>query len=225
MSHKAVTADEMSEIDKRAQEEYGISAEDLMENAGKSVSEIVIKDAASMENENIAVFCGKGNNGGDGFVIARRLFRKNPKELIIFVFDQKKIKEGGAYNNYIKAKELGIKIKEVKDYIDDNRYRENYFTIGIDAVLGTGFSGKLRGFYNNLGKMINSSNFKMYAVDIPSGLNATTGVASDNSLKAFKTVTFGLPKRGFFSEEGKNLCGEIIVKDIGFPEELLGEYQ
>ncbi|MFH1395122.1 MAG: NAD(P)H-hydrate epimerase [Candidatus Omnitrophota bacterium] len=224
VSKKGVTAFEMAEIDRRAQEEYGISQSILMENAGKSVAEVISEDCTSLDKERIAVFCGKGNNGGDGFVAARHLIRKKPLELVLFVMDMDKIKSGSAQDNFISARKEGISIRSLEEFnlLEKN---ERDFTIAIDALFGTGFKGELPKNCSNLGKMLNSSkNVKIYAVDIPSGLDATTGQASQNVPKAKKTITFGLPKKGFFINSGPFLCGEIVVKDIGFPQKLLSEY-
>lgn len=213
----------MSEIDRRAREEYGISQTLLMENAGKSVAEVVLNDYPSLEKERIACFCGKGNNGGDGYVVARYLAFKKPQELIIYAVDADKIKAGAANDNYILARERGIKIYPLEQFflIDE---KKEFFTIAVDALFGTGFKGELPDFCITLGKKLNSLNIKTYAVDIPSGLDATTGLAVKYVPKAKKTITFGLTKKGFFIKDGPSVCGEVIVKDIGFPQKLLSEY-
>jgi len=223
IKRKGVTAFEMSEIDRKAQEIYGISQATLMENAGRAVAEAVIKDLVSLEKESIAVFCGKGNNGGDGFVAGRYLSEKNPRELVIYTVSKDLPKSGAALENFTRAKESGLIIRPLKDFLALNE-NDISFTIGIDAIFGTGFKGDLPKECESLGKKLNSSNIKIYAVDIPSGLDATSGEAGENVPKAEKTITFGLPKQGFFLKAGPNLCGKIIIKDIGLPQELLNPY-
>ncbi|MBL7072431.1 MAG: NAD(P)H-hydrate epimerase [Candidatus Omnitrophica bacterium] len=220
---KSVTAFEMSEIDRKAQEVYGIPQASLMENAGRSVAEEIIKDFVSIEKESIAIFSGGGNNGGDGFVTARYLFEKSPCKLAIYTVSNDPPKSGAARDNFTRAKKAGLEIRPLKDFLslDEN---DIGFTIGIDALFGTGFKGDLPEECKSLGKKLNSSNIKIYAVDIPSGLDATSGRAGKNTPKAVKTITFGLPKQGFFLEKGPDLSGEIIIKDIGFPKELIKQY-
>ena len=103
-------------------------------------------------------------------------------------------------------------MKKIKVNLNDRSYT---ITIGSGAIK------KLPEVISNIGEKVNSSSSKKYAVDIPSGLDATTGASSKNSLKADKTITFGLAKQGFYTENGPNLCGEILVEEIGFPEDLL----
>jgi len=220
---KGVTAFEMSEIDRKAQEVYGISQATLMENAGRAVAEVIFEDFKPLEKESIAVFCGKGNNGGDGFVAGRYLSKKTPRKLVIYTVSNDPPKSGAALENFTRAKESGLIIRPLKDFLSLNE-NDISFTIGIDAIFGTGFKGNLPEECENLGKKLNSSNIKIYAVDIPSGLDATSGSAGENVLKAEKTITFGLPKQGFFLKAGPNLCGRIVIKDIGFPKKLLKQY-
>ena len=214
----------MSKIDREAQCFYGISEVVLMENAGKAVAELVLEDFAhKLKNEKIAVLCGKGNNGGDGFVIARYLFNESPKAVVIYAPPATKIKKGPALTNYMIAKKMGIAIKPLSLFLKD--VRKDRFTITVDALFGTGFKGVLEGVFSDLGEAVNSSKIKKrYAVDIPSGLDATTGKASRNSLAAAKTITFGLPKTGFYVQDGPFLSGKVIVKNICFPRRLLAPY-
>jgi hydroxyethylthiazole kinase-like uncharacterized protein yjeF len=218
-----VTAQQMAEIDRRAQEEYGISQSELMENAGRSVAEVILSDYNSLKNEKIAVICGRGNNGGDGFVAARFLLSGYPSRLTVYVSDPEKIKQGAALLNFQRIRDLDIEALSIKEFISSEGPSGGY-TISVDALFGTGFKGELPEDLSLAGKILNSSDLTHYAVDIPSGLDATTGLAAEDCFKADKTVTFGLPKRGFFKNAGPEVCGEIIVKDIGFPPKLLQEY-
>ncbi|MFH1837439.1 MAG: NAD(P)H-hydrate epimerase [Candidatus Omnitrophota bacterium] len=221
---RPVSAAEMAEIDKIAQEEYGISQFLLMENAGRAVAEAILDDLHTLNLEKIAIFCGKGNNGGDGFVTARYLKEKHPKELVVFTLYDGQMKDGAARDNYLLAEKMGVKIQTIETFLSLAEKRNN-FTIGVDAVFGTGFKGELSARYKDIFSSINSANMKMYAVDIPSGLDATTGDADDDSIKANKTITFELPKKGFFLYKGPLFSGEIEIKDIGFPKSLIMRYQ
>ena len=220
---KAVTDEQMAEIDRRAQEEYGVSQEVLMENAGRSVAEVVLADITHTPNGKILIVCGKGNNGGDGFVAARYIADKYPGKVVVYAPESPLIKKGAAYDNFQKIQE-NIEVREVSLLTGDVNAGGQHFTAGIDAILGTGFKGELSGGYAEICGAFNNLGIVRYAVDIPTGLDATTGKASAGAIKANKTVTFGLAKKGFFTGAGPDVCGEIIVKDIGFPPELLEEY-
>ncbi|MGB2601284.1 MAG: NAD(P)H-hydrate epimerase [Candidatus Omnitrophota bacterium] len=217
---KGVTTEQMAEIDRKAQEEYGIAQVDLMENAGRSVAEEILSDFGSLREEKVAVLCGKGNNGGDGFVIARHLAEKEPQCLGVYITDPEGVRKGSALDNLQLIRGKKIDIRSMNEFVQE----EESFTLVIDAIFGTGFKGELTEELKRIAKKVTSSSARVYAVDIPSGLNSTTGKASESSFKADKTVTFGLPKTGFYLEDGPALCGQIIVKDIGFPKVLLEEY-
>lgn len=219
---KAVTAEEMSRIDRKAQEEYGIPQTVLMENAGRLVFDVIISDHPDIVSEKIVIFCGKGNNGGDGFVAARLLSSLSPDNVIVYSMDPEKMKSGAARQNFILAKEAEIDIRPTDTFLEAC---PEGVTIFIDAVFGTGFKGALPEKYASIFRKVNESSAGRYAVDIPSGLDSTTGKAGKNSFKAHKTVSFGLPKKGFYIASGPDLCGEIVVENIGFPEELLAEYR
>jgi len=209
----------MSEIDRKAREDYGIPAIVLMENAGRSVAESILSDTGTLHNQRISIFCGKGNNGGDGFVVARYLANGSPEKLVVFVSDEKHIKEGPASANFHIIRRMGVSITPL-DLFLQGKYGEE-FTVSVDSVFGTGFKGELPPEYTALGTKINASAAKRYAVDVPSGLDATTGIASKNCLIADKTITFGLPKNGFYIKDGPSVCGEVIIRNIGFPQALL----
>jgi len=221
---KPITSKIMAEIDRKAQEDYGISQLVLMENAGRTVAEIIIaENRDTFTGERIAIFCGKGNNGGDGFVVGRYLAGEMPERLTVYVDDVAGIKEGAARDNFETIRKSGLNICLTDAFVRSEETPLD-FTICVDAVFGTGFRGDLPEKYAALGKRLNASNSKVYAIDVPSGLNATTGEASGNCLKADRTITFGLPKEGFYVNNGPDVCGEVIVKNIGFPQELLEQY-
>ncbi len=215
---KIVTSSEMSKIDSLAQEIFGIPQVALMENAGSAVSRNILKDFPGIQSKKIAIFCGKGNNGGDGFVCARHLFNENPKNITVFIFDEKAIKGGASSDNFNIVKKLKIDLRSFDSYLEAEG---NKFDIVIDSVFGTGFSGAIPVNIEKIFKKINSENSKKYAVDVPSGLDATTGKAARNTIIADKTITFGLAKTGFFIEDGPKVCGDVIIEKIGFPRELL----
>lgn len=216
---KGVSAQQMAEIDMKAQQEYGITQAELMENAGRSVAEEVLRDLGSVKEHKIAVLCGKGNNGGDGFVAARYLAGQGPMVLAVYITDPGGVRKGSALDNL----EM---VRGQADIFPMSEFSKSLegFTVIIDAVFGTGFRGELGEEMKAVAGKVNSSGARVYAVDIPSGLDSTTGKASESSFRADKTITFGLPKTGFFLEDGPVLCGQVIVKDIGFPKALIEQY-
>jgi hydroxyethylthiazole kinase-like uncharacterized protein yjeF len=218
-----VTAEEMAEIDRVAQEEYGISQSTLMENAGRSVAEAILADTSRLSGSSITVVCGRGNNGGDGFVAARYLWRQRPKRITVYVSDPAKIKPGAAKDNFEKISGTGVEIRDAMDFMSLEKERGD-LSVFVDSLFGTGFKGALPDIYGEISEWVRARGVRVYAVDVPSGLDATSGEAPGGSFKAFKTVTFGLPKKGFYAAEGPQSCGEIVVADIGFPRELLERY-
>jgi len=219
---KTVSAETMSEIDRRAREEFGIPEAVLMENAGKSVADFLL-DQMDMKNEKVAILCGKGNNGGDGYVVAKHLKHACPIELAVFAVEPDKVKAGAARTNFEIALSEGVEVNEI-DRIGESRKTLTGFTLIIDAVFGTGFRGDLSGDIRKIMRFFNDQSIKRVAVDIPSGLDSTTGAASADCLRADHTITFAFPKTGFYINDGPSVCGSIHVRDIGFPEALLKEY-
>ena len=219
---KIVTVEEMREIDKIAIKELGIPGAVLMENAGQSV-------VSSMENyfdlnstNKITVVCGKGNNGGDGFVAARYLTNLQKNVDVFIIGDDKTIK-GDAGNNLKILKNLGVKPRIIKTQNDIRFLSQSLTTsdIVVDAIFGTGFKGKIEGIGANVVSRINESENGIVAVDTPSGTDSNTGKVSGIAIKADITVTMGLPKSGQFLYPAKNYVGELYIADIGFPEQAI----
>ncbi len=223
MDKKGVSAEIMAEIDRKAQEEYGIPQIVLMENAGRAAAEVILDELGTLRDERIAIFCGKGNNGGDGFVVGRYLANECPAHLSIYVQEAERIRKGAPYDNFEIARGMGVEIRPLKDFFEETATVAD-FTVAIDSVFGTGFKGELTEEYAALGRSLNSAGLRIYSIDVPSGLNATTGEAAKDCIRAYKTITFGLPKQGFFIKDGPDVCGEVIVRNIGFPEALLEQY-
>jgi len=219
---KAVSAEQMAEIDRRAQSEYGMPQSLLMENAGRSAAELIARDLSPLKDEKVLVLCGKGNNGGDGFVIARYFAQLSPAKLTIYVTDLFNVRPGAALENLDKIKKMGLDIRPIEDLSASGGI--GGFTVAVDALFGTGFRGELPENCRRAGEELRTSNIRTYAIDVPSGLNATNGEAAEGCVEAFKTITFGLPKKGFYLNEGPRCCGEITVTDIGFPDALLEPY-
>ena len=210
---RSITASQAKLLDKRAREVCGLSTLTLMENAGRAVADEVMRS----KKRRIALFCGKGNNGGDGFVCARHLIAGGLKP-DIFLAGRRSAPRGEARLNLKILLKLKHKINGIgrKDLGLLKRKVGRYDLI-VDAIFGVGLKGKIEGFYKDLIELINSSGARIVSVDIPSGLDADTGKALGACIRADRTVTFVARKRGMTKGEGPGRCGKVIVKDLGFP--------
>ena len=190
----------------------------LMENAGRGCGEVVINELKKNGGRKVCIFCGTGNNGGDGFVIARHLKNAGFKVQIALCGKSSKIK-GDAEINYKIACKMGILIKELEPASDD--IEKDIETVAgdcdliVDAIFGTGLSGELGGGFDRLVSAINSLNKQIIAVDIPSGLDCDRGLALGTAIKAAITVTFAAAKKGFVNPASAGYTGEVYITSIG----------
>ncbi|MEZ0536251.1 NAD(P)H-hydrate dehydratase [Caldicellulosiruptoraceae bacterium PP1] len=212
---------QIKEIEKKAIFEVGIPEEVLMENAGFSVFEEIIKDYPNLRQKKVAVFCGPGNNGGDGFVCARYLINK-VKELVVFLLGENKSKTSSIFLNVLKN--IGTNIIILEDVNDLINIHFEHFDIIIDAIFGVGLSRTIEGIYKDVIDKINNSYSYVYSIDIPSGICADTGNILGCAVKADKTITFTMPKLGSILYPGAFFSGTLIVKDIGIPEDIIDSY-
>ena len=210
-----VTASEMKEIDRSAIE-GGVSARELMENAGRAVAAEAVK---LVKTGSIAVFCGYGNNGGDGFVAARHL-KKRGYDVSVYVMGHPRSMTQESSDNLEELFSAGIKV----DIISDKAHVESLFkslakpSLVIDALFGTGFKGPLDDLHSDLVNNINGLGASILAIDIPSGLDADTGKPMPNAIRAYLTATLGYPKAGFNAPGAKDYIGIVVVVDIGLPK-------
>ncbi len=221
---KTVTREEMRELDRKAIEVYEIPGIILMENAGRNVAEEVYKMTDTQSKTKVAVLCGKGNNGGDGFVVARHLHNYG---ITVGVFLVAKIsdivKDADAGTNLKILLNMKIAIREILLTTEMNNILMELcsYDIIVDALFGTGLSGDVREPFKMLIGGVNNLNRPIVSVDIPSGLDCNNGNILGTAMKATKTVTFAAGKRGFYLGNGPLHTGEIIVTDICIPKELI----
>ena len=216
---RIVTARQIKNIDKRAIREIGMPGVVLMERAGVAAADEVMDILCRRGGSSVLIFCGKGNNGGDGFVAARELVN-NSCEVSVYLFGNRGDVKGDALTNLIIAENSVIAI----DYINDEGWFDNVHPEGdvvIDALLGTGISGKVYGIIGKAIELINSLFIPVVSVDVPSGLNSDTGQYEGNCVRAVKTVTMGLKKKGLVVSPGRELAGEVIAADIGFTNDVI----
>jgi ADP-dependent NAD(P)H-hydrate dehydratase / NAD(P)H-hydrate epimerase len=214
---KVAYVSEMRKMDETAVKKYGIDELLLMENAGNAVF-FAIEKETNIRNNKFLVLAGSGNNGGDGMVVARKL-RSNGAEVNFCLLSEEKRLKGITKKNFQILKKIGIPIKIKPTYKEiDNRLKDS--DIVIDAMLGTGLSGEVRGVYKKAIEFVNKSGKKIISVDIPSGINGNTGKVMGIAVKSDITVTFGLPKIGNLNHPGYGHTKKLIVSHISFPPEL-----
>ncbi len=214
---KLVTAAQMVELEQLAINEYGIDALLLMENAARAFCDAVELEWGPVGGKTIAVFCGKGNNGGDGFAISRHLSGRGADVTVVFDDDKDSLKPDAAKNFAIITK---MQIPVLPLSLAENRN----FDIGIDALLGTGFHGKVIGKTAKMIELLNKTCKKIAAVDVPSGVNCSDGSATEPCVRADLTVTFALAKPGHFLYPAKEYCGKVVVTDISIPKNVLNNF-
>jgi len=222
-----VTAEKMKYLDKRASLDYGIKEETLMENAGRGVFEEVKTFCEKelkkeLKNLKTAVFCGRGNNGGDGLVCARYLKEAGAGTKVFMVAPGEKGYGELVVKNLEKAKSAGTDIhlaefsnlEELPEKIKD-------CDLLVDALLGISAVGKPVGVVRRMIQAANKSGKPILAVDIPSGLSPDTGHHSGVFITARLTLTLGFAKSGLMAPHAQKNTGEIKVIDIGYPGELI----
>ena len=216
---KLATGDIMRRIDRKAASELGIKSETLMEIAGRAVAEFISERFSGKNKLRVLVLCGKGNNGGDGLVVSRLLAKKKFKVETV-MFARKEEAGGDVKLNLAKCGKKNIKVRHVTLSKDFEALREELSScdVVVDALLGTGFRGAVSGFLSNVIDFVNSLPWFVVSVDLPSGLNASTGQVAGACVKAAHTVTFGLNKIGLCIYPGIKYAGEVSVAGIGIPE-------
>ena len=198
---------QMKNADLYTIQELKIPSIELMENAAISCIE-VIKDK-NLDISNVCIVCGSGNNGGDGFAIARLLAQEGIRVTVVMAGNPDKVTRETKYQLEL-LKNTGIDIT--------NEYIFKDYSIIIDAIFGVGLCRKIEGRYYELIEKLNASNAVKFAIDIPSGISADNGSILGIAFKADYTVTFQAEKLGHIFYPGKQMCGEIILKDIGISD-------
>lgn len=218
---KVATAEIMRNIDSFCINELGMPGIVLMENASLKV----IKNLELDNFNSFCIVCTKGNNGGDGFAIARHLYVLNKKVEVFLVGSDENMSQDCKIN-YDILKKIGVNINKVTNMegINDLKNSINRSQVTIDAMFGTGLSRKIEGTYDSVISIINENSRYVVSIDIPSGLNANTGKILGNCIRANKTISFQLYKRGFLNYETDQFTGKVIVEDIGIPEIAVSKF-
>lgn len=215
---KILTAAQMREIDRIAIEEIGLPGPVLMENAGLQVTAVLRHQLGVESGMRVLVVAGKGNNGGDGLVVARHLHNQGVECPVLLVGRLEEVRGDAALNLKIALK-TGVKVIEIKDEAAWKKSRKilSETPIIVDALFGTGLSSPLQGLYAKVVNDINNSGALVVAVDIPSGLSSDTFQLIGPCVRADLTVALGAPKVAHFFPPAEEYVGELVVADISLP--------
>jgi ADP-dependent NAD(P)H-hydrate dehydratase / NAD(P)H-hydrate epimerase len=215
---RLVKASEMHEMDRLTIEEVGIAGIVLMENAARGATRVFLEHFEPPRNSHVLFLCGRGNNGGDGYVMARYFHQKGYMATVLVLSEFQKI-SGDALTNLAIILKMGLDVREVPDPDRWEACRDVVRTADfvIDGIFGTGLNSPVRGFYQQVIEEVNASGKPVMAIDIPSGLHADTGLVMGAAIQADVTATFGFPKLGQILFPGSSLVGRLVRIDIGIP--------
>ena len=212
---RIVTSAQMKEIERNSLH-YALSYERLMENAGAAAA-AAIRRAEQVEGKFVTLFCGRGNNGGDGFVVARKLCEAGANVAVVLTDGEPRTDEAAAMFRLIAVMEIAV-----VEYGDDPAYLTERLAetdILVDAIYGTGFHGALDERHRDICRLINGVGVPTYALDIPSGVTADTGWADACAVRADATIVFDSDKPATVMPRAAAFCGEVVLADIGIPDE------
>ncbi|WP_020007693.1 bifunctional ADP-dependent NAD(P)H-hydrate dehydratase/NAD(P)H-hydrate epimerase [Salinicoccus albus] len=208
---RVVTGDEMKQIDAYTMNEIGLSGVMLMENAGQAAARRIMDH---YPNETLSVLIGSGNNGGDGFVIARMLKENGFDVKVLVIPDEERISGDARYHKNV-YKKCGHTYEQ---YDKDSDIEADVI---IDTMLGTGVKGEIRAPYNEIFSTLNHTSATVVSVDLPSGVPAETGTVPKGALKADRTIIIELPKLSYYSYPAREYYGRAEVAGIGIPAQAV----
>lgn len=226
---RLVRASEMQDMDRMTIEGLGIPGIVLMENAGRGVASSFLDHFTPSVDDTAVILCGRGNNGGDGYVVARYLHQAGVK-VAVMVLSQLGRVSGDARTNLEIIRKMGMDVHEVPDTEawKGSRARLRSCSFIVDAIFGTGLNAPVRGFYGTVIDDINASGKQILSIDIPSGICADSGQVLGTAVQADLTVTFAFPKLGHVVYPGAEKAGRLVGIDIGIPywvsERFLGNF-
>src|SRR5436853_1803940 len=219
---RVLNSAQMREADKRTIDDIGIPSLVLMENAGRQAVAAMEAMYADLLERQVGVLCGRGNNGGDGFVIARTLVQRGV-DVAVFLIGSIGDVRGDARANLEILGRLGLTVVEIAD----SQAWELHFsevsdcTLIVDAIFGTGLNAPVSGFIESIVADVNASGITVVAIDLPSGLSADSPDPIGPSIDAGLTVTLAAPKLPLVLAPAENHAGDIVIADIGIPADVL----
>lgn len=213
---KTATSKQIQMLDDFAIHKLGIPSLVLMENAGRIVAEETIQYLKRKKHSSVCVVCGCGNNAGDGLVAARYLMNAGIHAKIILL-TRPAVLKSDPLTNYSILKRIGASVLMRRDWKSSDSAMLKNADVLIDAIFGVGLNREVQGVFKDAIGAINLYGKYVIAVDIPSGLDATTGNIYGCAVQADQTITFTYAKKGFYHNEGPKYVGKIKVVDIGIP--------
>ena len=218
-----LTCTESRELDRRAIEEFGIPGIVLMENAGRGMADLL---GTLGVKGRVVICCGKGNNGGDGFVVARWLDARGVDVRVVLFCPPEEL-TGDAATNCRIVQKCDISMTVPPTSLDDSNLQRELADAEwiVDALFGSGLRGPVRPPYDRVIAAINASSGRIFAVDIPSGLDSDTGQPLGATIRARHTATIVAPKQGFAKPASREWTGEVHVVEIGLPRVLSNEIE
>ena len=223
---RALTRDEVRELDRTTIEDFDVPGVVLMENAGRGAAIEAWGMLDRRSDGRVAIFAGAGNNGGDGFVIARHLHNWCIDAEVFCFAPREKIKGDAAVNLRI-IERMGVPIHDVNWADGPSQQLAESAAMAhllVDALFGTGLTSRMRDPFPAIVDWINALAKPVLAVDIPSGMNCDTGEPMPVAVKAARTVTFVAPKAGFAADGADAFTGHVVPVEISVPRELLESF-
>ena len=217
-----VTASEMQQMDRQTIESFGIPGRVLMENAGLGATHVLLDQFDNITKKKVGVIAGRGNNGGDGFVIARYLAQKG-SNVTVYLFAESARVKGDAAANLKLLMSLDISLIEMPDEKSFLAHKTGmcHQDVWVDALLGTGLKSDVKGYFKKIIEFINDLSKPVFSVDIPSGLNSDTGQVCGACIRAKATATFAFAKTGHIVFPGVEYTGNLEIIDIGIPDHIV----
>ncbi len=213
-----VTANEMQAMDRHTIEDFGMPGMVLMENAGRGATRFLLEQFPHIEDKKVGVIAGRGNNGGDGFVIARCLKQRGIRVQVYLLAEAEGV-QGDAAANLKFLQPLDVPLVEIPDEASFSKCQSEMagMDVWVDAILGTGLKSDVKGYFKTIINYINGLNKPVFAVDMPSGINSDTGQSCGACIRARATATFAFAKTGHMVYPGAGYTGALEIVDIGIP--------
>lgn len=215
------SAQQMRDIDRITIEQWGIASTTLMETAGHAVLHHLRCDFGRLTQKSVIIFCGKGNNAGDGLVLARMLIGEGCQLQVVLSHEKSEMSQDAQFNLELLEK-MNFKCDSFQG-LDLNALPK--VDLLIDALLGTGIQGPVKGVFFDMIEKINQMTAPVYAIDLPSGMNTNSNKLEGPCIKATKTICIGAAKPACLYSPTRELCGQLAVEKIGFPVSLLHQTQ
>jgi NAD(P)H-hydrate epimerase len=220
-----LTCEQIRQIDRAAIEGIGMPGVILMENAGRAAAEFVYSILVDPGRSRVLILCGPGNNGGDGFVVARHLHNAGVNVTVALSVPVESLRGDAAINARI-VQQMPLRLLRAYEPagMEEVTKESEKAEVIVDALLGTGSSGAPRGAMRELIEIANAAaRARRIAIDLPSGLDGDTGQPASPCFRADATITMVAPKAGFATPLAQPYVGRVVVVDIGVPRELVWE--